>query len=961
MDALLAHPSPGPFLLDGQAITLLDYLTVRPDQSERLGTALRGGQLEAGPWFVLADNLIPSGEAIVRNLQAGRRVLTRLGASAPRVAYCPDTFGHPAALPQIAAGFGLPVAVVWRGAGGGSMPLGDAFEWFGPEGTSVFTYHLPPDGYEFGSALPANTTAAAERWQALATLFTARGRTDIALLLNGADHHARQPDIATAIVALQRAAASVVNAEQTASPPPIGESPPRHAGMLSSQVAIESCTLQSWADRFQDAASRSRKADTLPRVTGELRDSYGYTWTLGGTLATRAHQKRCNARLERDLLRDVEPWLALVVLHDPLATHRAVSVGGCLTMAQLPALLDTAWESLLATHPHDTLCGCSVDAVAQAMDVAQMGVAEQGRGLREAALQLVLGHDVIAARARAPARDGSLRKVPAGDPDSAPDGALGDVSTGIPTHTSPGTLSGTPTVAPVVVRNRAARVRGGLTHLVLRSTVADVPVGPSSATAGGVVGSRASVEAAYQTWAPCTGALMVQLLGVPRCTWERRESPQHYPDNDLVVEQRLLAWMPEVPAHGLRVWYPEETSAPSPPRPISVSGGPAQWQLDNGRVQLTVSRDGHVMIGMGERIVSDALHVESCPDLGDSYTPSPGLPQRFRVSDVRLCEEGPLRGAIELSWLLEEPGESKSDVGTPRGPVRVHTVLRLSVGCDAVECRASITNQRTDHRVRLVWHTDVAHGEVWADAAFGPVRRAPIVPPAGTREAVPDGMPLHRWVLHQAGMRCASLISDGLAETEVRDGVLAVTLLRAVGALSRADIPERPGHAGWPADVPEAQCQGSFTAHLALLLSEGTREEAICQVSRVSDEILLPLVGETWRDLVPNHQQVSHAGPSLHGDGLVASAVTIAQREPYAVVLRAVNWRMHDVTGHWRLPSQGPWMVTPCRLDETPTAAAMPCGEVLSFTAGPAAIVTFLVQRGMADAGPPQASCTPPP
>src|SRR5215210_7571900 len=68
------------FLLDGQAIVLEDYLAVRPERRAELSARLRDGRLEAGPWYVLADELIPSAEALVRNLFAGRRVMRALRA-----------------------------------------------------------------------------------------------------------------------------------------------------------------------------------------------------------------------------------------------------------------------------------------------------------------------------------------------------------------------------------------------------------------------------------------------------------------------------------------------------------------------------------------------------------------------------------------------------------------------------------------------------------------------------------------------------------------------------------------------------------------------------------------------------------------------------------------------------------------------------------------------------------------
>ncbi|NUQ11965.1 MAG: alpha-mannosidase, partial [Gemmatimonadaceae bacterium] len=87
IDELLQGVAGSPFLLDGQAVVLEDYLEWRPECAADLSRALRAGGLEAGPWYVLADELIPSGEGLVRNLLAGRRVLSALRAAPPPVLY----------------------------------------------------------------------------------------------------------------------------------------------------------------------------------------------------------------------------------------------------------------------------------------------------------------------------------------------------------------------------------------------------------------------------------------------------------------------------------------------------------------------------------------------------------------------------------------------------------------------------------------------------------------------------------------------------------------------------------------------------------------------------------------------------------------------------------------------------------------------------------------------------------
>lgn len=877
IDALLEPPGDGapeaearraPFLLDGQAIALRDYLTVRSGHGERLRKALSDRELEAGPWFVLADNLIPSGEALVRNLEAGRRVLAEFGASAPAVAYCPDTFGHPAALPQLAAGFGLPVAVVWRGAGGASHPHGDAFWWQGADGARVLTHHLPPDGYEFGSALPVDPVSATERWRHLAELWRVRNRTGVALLLNGADHHAKQPELAAAVQALARAAGEAADV--------------RHV------------SLTEWAESF---AARARHT-ALPVVTGELRDSYGYTWTLGGTLATRAAQKRRNARLERGLLRDVEPWLALVRLHDRTGQAARVSASARLTMAQLPALLATAWEELLTTHPHDTLCGCSVDAVARAMDVQQERVAAQGQGLREAAMQLALGHDPVAARTR---QDFDWRRL--------------------------------------VLRNRAARARGGVAVLQLLETLRDVPVGPSSAD-----GPEVPTDEQQQPRLP-TGDWLSQPMG-QRKRFARRESPQHYPDNDLVREERHLVWVPAMPASGLAVFHAAtfgaQTSAPS--WPVTVHDDPQGVTIDNGRVRLrlTAAPEPRLTLQVDDRIVPDVLSLETQADVGDSYTPAlRGPVERLRCVRASIVQRGPLRATVRLRWRASAASTSTG----PAGRIVVVTDVSLDAESPAIVCTVRGHVQRTDQRLQLVWHTDVHAGAVWADAAFGPVRREQPIAPAEAREMVVPTMPMHRWALQANAMFGATMIADGLAEAEVRDGRLALTLVRGVGELSRSTLPERPGHAGWPSPAPDAQSLGGFAARTALYLHGPMSDDTLARVRDVCDDVLLPLVGESWRDLDPAATPYAVAGPSLQGEAFEASAVTISHQDARAVILRAVNLTPRAAHGAWHLPDAGPWEITRCRLDETPLAAPSVASTVVSFEAGPREVITLQVRR----------------
>lgn len=870
VDALLASDADAkaPFLLDGQTVVLEDYLALRPDRREQVVRALAEGALEAGPWYVLADNLIPSGEAIVRNLEAGRRWLARHGATAPRVAYCPDTFGHPAAMPLIAQGFGCEVAIVWRGFGGTQFPAIDTCWWRGADGSRVVLYHLPPDGYEFGSGLPIEREAVRARWRSTAAVLSARNRTGQALLTCGADHHAPQPDLLSRVAGLLRAA--------------------RAEGAM-----VQRSGLSGAAESVHQAALAQDRVEPLPIVTGELRDSYGYTWTLPGTLATRAHQKRGNARAERLLLHDVEPWLALAWLFGD-DRSRSVSRDGALSMAQLPTLTQSAWEMLLRTHPHDTLCGCSVDDVARDMSAQQRRVTALGVELREAALSVALRHDRNAARER------SVMARP-----------------------------------PAVIRNRVAYARGGVAELRLIETLGDVRVGPGSSST-----LPPAIPDLLQP--PSLGACLTQ-SGAVSVEHARRESPQHYPDDDLVRVHRVLAWVPEVPALGVRV-VSADAASPDLPVPVVVVERDARVELSNGRITVVASRDG-VAILDGERMLANALSLETMQDAGDSYTPAlRGPVDVLALSAIRVGARGPLRASVLLSWHWRSGGER----------IRVRTELILDAAATYVRCNVRVVNARRNHRLQLICNTDVGEPSIIADAAFGPVRRESInapatYPPGAPVELPPTTMPLHRWLATHDAERGVTMLSDGLAEGEASRGRLAVTLLRAIGELSRHDLSERPGHAGWPNAIPAAQCQGVFGARVGLMM-HGTWSDAVLrQVERASDALLMPLIGETWRDLEATRGLLE--GPALIGSGLVASAVTVGD-DGESLVLRAVNVTEQVQQGAWQLPQIGELENRAVRLDGTPLPAPLGTwvnrGHRIEFTAPARGVVTIEVRRLLA-------------
>ena len=873
IDELLDDPPPDgeSFLLDGQAIVLDDYLSVRPERRDELASLLRERRLEAGPWYVLADELIPSGEALVRNLLAGHASLRALGAEPPAVLYCPDSFGHAAALPVVAREFGASLAIVWRGYGGRRWPAGDTARWRAPGGAEVLLHHLPPDGYEFGSSLPVDEGEARARWAAMRGVLARRSTLGLLLVQNGADHHARQRRHRQALDALELAA--------------------RPATLVRGSLSAFASALV--------ARARGRE---LPLVTGELRDSYGYTWALQGTFASRAAQKRRNAHVERLLLRDAEPWAAI-------AAH------GALRKVDRGPLLRAAWRTVLDCHPHDTLCGCSIDAVARAMDVRLSDAEAQGRGIRDDALLDIIGHDPVHAR------DQQRHWVNA-----------------------------------VVVRNAAARPRAGVAELTVSTFLHDVRVGPGSGEHNPGTGAVSTSRGHRSHAARARPALLAdapnlldgdrpiatQQLG-RRNAVELTESPRHYPDADAVVVSRMLAWVGDVHGYGTHSFRVEGGNPTGDSvRAIVPNGGalpagvePARGgsrYIDNGllRVQWTARGDVEVSTRDGRR-VTRLLGIEDQDDLGDLYTPSPrGAVRRGKFSRARASRSGPLRAEMETTWRL-----ANGDALVVR--------LSLDAGANWLRLHVAGTNTARDHRLRVVIATDIARPVVWADAAFGPVRRnAIVVPEEDTRaELPPSTAPLQRYVSLFDEQKGATIFSDGLAEYDARDdGSVAITLLRAVGELSRNDLPERPGHAGWPAPVPGAQSLGAHRAAFALLLHGPRSVASLGEIERTADDVLLPMRGRSLRSALAIPPSTS--GIELSGDGLAFSSCKPSDQGAW-MVLRCINHTDEERTAVWQL-SWPPSAVHHATMDETPGAGIVPDGNAIRVAVAGRSVSTILVR-----------------
>ncbi|MCL7382463.1 glycosyl hydrolase-related protein [Streptomyces sp. 35G-GA-8] len=314
------------FTVDGQMAAIEDYLEMRPENRDRVKALVVGGQLAIGPWLILLDEFLCSGETIVRNLRMGWAAAAELGGSMP-IGYLPDMFGHVAQMPQILARAGIEHAALWRGVPGSVD--GHAFRWRAPDGSEVRTEFLF-DGYDNGLDVLLVPDQIRRALGEYAEMTADRWGDDPVLAMAGTDHNAPDPHLASW---LRRASGD--------------------------ERSITIATLDEYIrEHVRD--------ETSAVVTGELR-SHVRGNILPGVLSVRLRLKQRMAVAERTI-DHAERFNALWCRRDD------------------SPFLSLAWHKIIESSAHDSVVGSGTDETSDQVEARLAEAAHTARAVRDAAL-----------------------------------------------------------------------------------------------------------------------------------------------------------------------------------------------------------------------------------------------------------------------------------------------------------------------------------------------------------------------------------------------------------------------------------------------------------------------------------------------------------------------------------------------------------------------------------------------
>jgi alpha-mannosidase len=895
LDLLEKDPNFKTFMLDGQTIVLDDYLAMRPEKEDLLRKHIQKGRIVIGPWHILPDMFLVGPEAHIRNLLQGDQTTRHFGPKM-LVGYIPDPFGHPGQVPQILRGFGIETACLWRGLD--KEPA--EFWWQSPDGSQVLMAYLR-DSYSNGASLPAeNPPAFAEALSAAADSLASHSAVTDTLIMFGTDH--MEPPVNTS--------AAIAYADKTLP-----------------DTRVIHATLPQFVTALQ--ANIKKQKLSLPTVTGELR-ACSRMHLLPGVLSTRIWIKQRNHASEKLLLKWVEPfstWQELATGNQPAILN------------QKSEIIHHTWRLLMENHPHDSICGCSIDQVHDEMKVRFDQVDQIGEELTRQSLEAISWTINTSGSSKIPV-DNLKSAVVVFNPNSIPQTDIASTSIELPNGMDEfELLDENGTSLPTQRRGLGSRE---IINMTMDGKALQAAFG--SISDGRVVG------------------MAIQDVRV------KRDGSQVYIDSDMSDEEEpnLAAWKTarkqideylsdtgitdyhvrarsasatqivftalQVPALGYRTFWvqprPNVEKAPIRLNPLvkmllPLAGLPLlqkfatrkryarpPYRIENESFLVEAAKDATLTLldkRSGQRYTG-LNRILDGGDCGDEYNYAPPTADQFtcaRLKHVSLAD-GPVQKSLELEMELETPlslapgrkARSKEQASLP-----IRATITLTNGVPRVDIRIALINNARDHRLRVHFPAPFAASAGNQDGHFEVVERQlglPAFDGSWVEQPRPE-LPQRAFTDISDGKSGLMVANRGLPEVEVLKNAqgnaeIALTLLRCVGWLSRDDFSTRKGHAGPFMETPGAQMPGKWSFDYSIIPHAGNWSSAYGQAYAFDTPLRAVSTG-------------IHAGK-------LAAALSFVESTPATFVLSAVKpteaghaWlvRGYNITGEPINVTLKPW------------------------------------------------------
>jgi mannosylglycerate hydrolase len=716
------------FTFDGQIIPIEDYLEACPEREIEVKKYVSERRLSIGPMYVLPDEFLISGESLIRNLLIGRKIALKFGR-VMKAGYIPDPFGHIAQLPQILSNCEINSVLFRRGFGDEfeKGKLNMEFIWQSPgESASIIAIHLI---LGYGSAAELKTTKREGRYDAalrkirrIVIKLEKYTSTPVILLNNGSDHHEARPEIPDIIKQWNE------------------KYPDKTMEQNDFEYYIEK--VRPWKHEFR-------------KFIGELR--YGkYDYILTGVLSSRMWIKQMNNHCETLLETYAEPISTITW-----------SLDKYFRFVFPRSYLHLGWKWLIKNHPHDSICGCSIDQVHNEMKT-RFDWAKQ--------------------------------------------------------------------IAREVFKNSVLY----LSKLIKKEEKEDyyfIVYNPLPWKRRENIKFQAVFHKLAKVFRSPKNVLIV----------DYQNKVIQYQDSSIELDPRYkqegnqgseISFIDELPALGYKLYYIKPNPDSQSEKNLIKNVNAREASIENEYYKVIINTDGKIeLLEKSSGIWYDKLcFFQDSGDWGDEYDFSGPKENQvdimFTSEDLNVLEikkilDGLPREVLFMLVNLNLP-ESLVEDRYNRSNFLVSNLIEVYInlydGINRVDFKVKINNNSKDHRLRLLFKTNILSKTVNVDGHFLVIPRDVNVPEGKDWVQKPMGTNHQRQFISVFGNgACFSLLNKGLPEYEAikeQDNTitLALTLLRSIGWLSRGDLASRKSNAGPDLSTPGAQCLGIHEYDFSLII-----------------------------------------------------------------------------------------------------------------------------------------------
>ena len=351
------------FHLDGGTIVIEDYLMVRPENKDRIQKLIEAGRIHTVMWYTLPEMSSVSPESLIRNLLIGKQYADEFGG-AMKTGYTATSYGQISQLPQIYSGFGMHTAISYRGTNKHQVP--PVCLWESPNGSEIYHIRCFDEvtrtnwffftHYEL--VLGKNPRDLSTEWKEeewpVHMADEKMYETAVQMKNENFDFNSDKDKLISALRHLVNQAEPQAIGNQLLALDMEDNAVPyiNLPNMIKAINSVQEDYLvkQSSLDDYVDNALKNVDNSKLKKLFGEMRFTgieAGFNGLLGATHSSRVSLKLMNDEAQRELISIAEPLC---------------SINSMLGNTYEQSLLNRAWGELLKNHAHDSICGAAIDS-----------------------------------------------------------------------------------------------------------------------------------------------------------------------------------------------------------------------------------------------------------------------------------------------------------------------------------------------------------------------------------------------------------------------------------------------------------------------------------------------------------------------------------------------------------------------------------------------------------------------